>query len=81
MTTQRAIQIINHLAYQDVADDVDDSYARTGDAVDAIRRWRDSAADAGDDELIDGIETLGIPRAAGAYDQERVRIADRRMAR
>lgn len=58
---------IRDLATQDTSGEVDDSYARTGDALDTIRRWRSSSSDAGDRELVEIIDRIGEDAAAEIY--------------
>lgn len=58
---------IKSLAKQDQAGETDDSYARTKDARDTIERWHKSAASAGDLELCEIIDALGLERAAEIY--------------
>ena len=73
-TSKRARQIesaIRDLASQDQGDDVDDSYARTGDAVDTIQRWRASAGQAGDRDLCELIEAAGVEECARIYESVR----------
>ncbi len=65
------IRAIESLAEQDRADEVDDSYARTGDAQDTIRRWHASARSAGDHALVDTINRMGLSKAAAAYEAAR----------
>ena len=64
-------RVIRSLARQDQAGDVDDSFARTGDALDTIRRWRQSAREGGDVALVETIDALGEDRAAEIYAQAR----------
>lgn len=61
------ILAIRDIAKQDAAGETDDSYARTGDALDTIRRWRASSAAAGDHELVVIIDRLGEDEAAEIY--------------
>ncbi len=68
-----------NLARQDVADDVDDSYARTGDAQDAIRHWYEG----GDPDLCEAIDRSGIEAIGIVYAQVRAEMAaadDRRRS-
>ena len=65
------IRAITSLAEQDTSGEVDDSYARTGDAEDTIRRWRSSARSAGDTDLVETIDRMGISSAARAYEAAR----------
>jgi hypothetical protein len=62
---------IRELARQDVSGETDDSYARTGDATDAINRWCASAATAGDSDLTELVERLGVEEAAKMYEAAR----------
>ena len=71
LTIAEAEKGIRSLARQDVAGGVDDSFARTGNAEDTIRRWQRSASEAGDQKLVDIIKHLGVPRAAAVYRQAR----------
>ena len=64
-------QCIRAIAKQDQAGEVDDSYLRTHDEEDTIRRWRASAASAGDNRLVDAIDQLGISGAAALYEAAR----------
>lgn len=61
------IRAIRDLARQDQSGDVDDSYARTGDALDTIQRWYSSAAQAGDGTLVEIVDRLGEGEAAKIY--------------
>jgi len=70
-TTTRDQKAIRSIARQDQTDDVDDSYARTHDAVDTIRRWRAAAAEAGDTDLVQSIDRLGEREAARLYEAAR----------
>ncbi len=65
------LRAIRALAHQDQAGEVDDSYARTGDAEDTIQRWYDSARSAGDYRLVEIIDRIGIAAAARIYEAER----------
>lgn len=65
---------IRDLARQDRAGGVDDSYARTHDAEDTIRRWRDSARSAGDTECVALIERVGVRAAARIYVEARTDV-------
>src|SRR5690606_18243279 len=62
---------IKSLAKQDQSGEVDDSYARTGDAEDAIQRWYDSAAEAGDSDLCEIVDRIGLDEAAKLYEAAR----------
>lgn len=62
---------IRDLARQDQAGEVDDSYARTGDAEDTIRRWYDAGRSAGDRDLVDLIDRVGVRDAARIYEAAR----------
>jgi hypothetical protein len=65
------IRSIASLAEQDMSGEVDDSYARTGDAADTIRRWYASARSAGDTGLIETVDRMGVMAAAQAYEAAR----------
>ena len=71
MNTSIHTNAIRSLARQDAGGEADDSYARTGDAEDTIRRWRASGAKAGDLDLVEIIDELGIRKAARIYAQAR----------
>jgi hypothetical protein len=83
MTTNniKARKVMASLAQQDMCDDVDDSYARTNDAEDTIRRWYDSAAQAGDTDLCEAVDEVGLDVAAALYAEERARIEAARAPR
>lgn len=66
------IRAVASLAEQDMSGEVDDSYARTGDAKDTIQRWYDSARSAGDTDLIKTIDRMGVAAAAKAYEAARL---------
>lgn len=70
-TASTDIRAIRDLAKQDAAGETDDSFARTGDALDTIRRWRAAGADAGDAELVETIDRLGEDEAAEIYASSR----------
>lgn len=65
------ISAIRDLARQDQSGEVDDGYARTGDAEDTIRRWYDAGRSAGDRDLIDLIDRIGVQGAARTYEAAR----------
>lgn len=67
----RDAKLARSLAAQDTSGDVDDSYGRTGDAIDAIRRWHQSGAEGGDRELIAGIDRIGERAMAAVYEAVR----------
>lgn len=84
-TSPADIRAINSLAEQDCSDDVDDSYARTGDAEDTIERWYASARQSGDRDLIDLVDRLGVSEAARIYEAARktpklIAAAERKQA-
>jgi len=62
---------IRELARQDQAGEVDDSYARTGDAMDTIRRWRAAGRSANDRDLVELIDRVGVRAAAQIYQAAR----------
>lgn len=66
-TTLSDLSGIRSLAQQDMAGEVDDSFARTGDAEDTIEHWRAAARQANDTDLIALIDRLGVPVAASIY--------------
>lgn len=65
------IRMIASLAEQDMSGEVDDSYARTGNAKDTIRRWHGAARSAGDADLVETINRMGVAAAAEAYEAAR----------
>lgn len=71
MTRAGMTRTIRDLAKQDTAGNVDDSFARTGDALDTIRRWRQAAREGGDVALVKTIDALGEDRAAEIYARAR----------
>lgn len=74
--TDSQIRALRSLARQDQAGNVDDSYARTGDALDTIRRWYRAASEAGDRGLVDLIDEVGEHTAAAHYRAARHEITD-----
>ena len=68
------IRAIRDLAKQDAAGETDDSFARTGDALDTIRRWR--AAGARHDAA-----SARRPRVQGGRWSRQRRVEDRPAAR
>lgn len=68
-TTDR--RVIESLASQDRSGEVDDSYGRTGDAEDTIRRWYNAARQAGDDDLVRTIDRIGVREAGRLYETAR----------
>lgn len=73
--TKTDIRAISSLAQQDQSGEVDDSYARTGDAADTIQRWYDSAAEAGDLDLVEMVNRIGLVAAARLYEKARLRLS------
>lgn len=71
MDKTSAETVIRSLAKQDTAGEVDDSYARTGDAQDTIERWYGAARQAGDAGVIEAIDVLGMTEAARLYEAAR----------
>lgn len=71
MDAHDARVVIKELARQDTAGETHDSYALTGDAVDAMRRWRDVASEAGDLGVCQAIDYLGMRKAAAVYAAHR----------
>jgi hypothetical protein len=65
------INVVASLAEQDTSGEVVDSYARTGDAADTILRWYASARSAGDTDLVETIDRMGVAAAAKAYEAAR----------
>jgi len=72
-TTTANSKLIAELARQDRAGETDDSYARTGDALDAIERWYASAAQGGDSDLVAALDEMGLAVAARMYAEARSR--------
>lgn len=70
--TPKDVRAIRGLARQDHSGESDDSYARTGDAEDTIRRWYAAGGSAGDRDLIDLIDRVGVREAARVYAAARV---------
>jgi hypothetical protein len=68
------VRAIHELARQDLAGEVDDSYARTRDAEDTIRRWHDAGAANGDDDLVELIDRVGLRAAARVYSAARPEV-------
>lgn len=62
---------IRNLAWQDRSGEVDDSYARTGDAEDTIRRWYDAGGSGCDRDLVELIDRVGVREAALVYEAAR----------
>lgn len=69
--TPEDAKAIRALARQDQAGEVDDSYARTGDAEDTIQRWREAGRSGGDRDLADLIDRVGVRAAARVYEAAR----------
>jgi len=65
------LRAIRSLAQQDQAGETDDSYARTGDSVDTIKRWCASARQAGDSKLVEIVDRMGVDVAAEVYEAVR----------
>jgi hypothetical protein len=78
-TSPADIRAVASLVEQDMSGDVDDSYARTGDAEDTIQRWYASARAAGDTDLVETIDRMGVAAAAEAYEAARRRKPMRQL--